>query len=331
VTAVPPNEDVSSWDPSVLPPQRAEGSDDLVLLATDSMRARRRPLAIVAVWGWQTIVAALVALPTAAAVASSYGRHPSGDAPLWQPGGLPLIDLLADGSGAVRETLVLAALLVFVAGIVDLVPLGALVASVGYVTRDRRSPPMSAAIARATAAFPTFAALFAMASLAEGALVGGAILVSTHLAALTLAKLGEARSDQIAWLAALAILGLAAVVGVLHDLARAAAVRFRVRAFRAWGLALNSFTRAPAAVLWSWAWRGLAGWVPVATAALVATRYGGRGGGPLVALFVVHQLVLVARVAFRASWLAAALRAVDSAHRVIAGRRAPDPLAGPSR
>ena len=327
----PIGEDVSAWDPNALPPLRAGAgagsADELVLLTTDSMRARRRPLAVIALWGWQTLVATFVALPVAAAVASAYGNHPSGDAPLWQPGGLALIDLVVGARGAGREALVLAVMTMLAAGFADLFPLAALIASIGYVTRDRHAPPLRAAFGRAGTAFTTFATLFAMASLVEAALLGTALAASALVSHATLTKLGEARSDQTGWLVGLVILGLCVVVGVLHDLARAGAIRFRVKALRAWGLAFNALARAPAAVLWSWAWRGLAGWVPVATAALVASRYGGRGGGPLVALFVVHQLVLIARVGFRASWLAAALRAVDSAHRVVGARRATAPNA----
>ncbi len=318
MTADPASEDTSAWDPNVLP--RGSANDDLVLLATESMRARRRPLPISVLWGWQTLMAALVALPTAAAVASFYGSHPSGDAPLWQPGGLPLVDLFLDAGGARRETVVLAAMVFVGTGFADLVPIASLLASIAFVTRDRRAPPIGATLARGAAAFPTFATLFAMASLAEGTLALVAVVASARLSESILSKLGDARADQTAWLVALAIFALTGVVGVLHDLARASAVRFRVKALRAWQLGLNAMVRAPASVFWSWVWRGLAGWVPVAMGALVATRYGGRGGGPLVALFIVHQVILAGRVAFRASWLAAAMRAVDAAHRVV-GRR----------
>jgi hypothetical protein len=318
-------EDVSAWDPNVLPPAgtaRARGKDQLVLLATDSMRARRRPGAILALWGWQTTLAAFVALPSAAAVASWYGRHPSSDAPLWQPGGLPLLDLFLDARGARRETLVIALLVFFVAGFADLIPLGALLASMGYVTRDRRAPPPRALLSRALSALPTLATLFAMAAMAEGATIGVAFAVASYVSEAARSKLGEARADQTAWLAALAIVLFAGVVGVTHDLARAGTLRFRVRALRSWRLGFNALARAPVAIVWSWAWRALAGWVPVVVGAVVAARYGGRGGAALVALFCVHQLVLIARVAFRASWLASALRAVDRAHRVIPARRA---------
>jgi len=306
------NEDPSAWDPNMLPVQGHHAPhDELVLLANDSMKARRRPLAIVALWGWQTLLAIVVAWPTAAAVASWYGKHPSGDAPLWRPGGLPLIDLVFDGRGARMETLTLAGIVLLVAGFADLVPLGALFASMAYVTRDRRAPPMREALARGAAAFPTFALLFATASLAEGLLVGLAFFVATTGSDSLAERLGDARADQTAWLVALAIVALAGVVGVTHDLARAAAIRFRVRALRSWRLGFNALTRAPASTLWSWAWRALAGWAPVAVGAAVAARFAGRGGGALVALFILHQLVLVVRVAFRASWLASTLRAVD--------------------
>lgn len=316
--------DVSAWDPNVLPPtgSRASGTDDLLLLANDSMRARRRPIPVLALWAWQTALASLVAVPAATAVASWYGRNPSGDAPLWQPGGLPLADLLLEAHGAGRETVIVFGLVLFVAGFADLIPIAGLIAALGYVTRERRSPPLRELLPRALAAFPTLATLYAMTALAEGGILGIAIAAGTVVAQAAQAKLGDARADQTGLLVALAILVPVGVVGVMHDLARAGAVRFRVRAIRAWQLAVNALGRAPASVVWSWAWRGLAGWVPVGVGAVVAAHFGGRGGAALVAVFVVHQIGLIVRVAFRASWLASALRAVDSAHKVVAGKRA---------
>lgn len=317
-------DDPSSWDPPPMPSAGAGGAsatnkDELVLLLTESMRARRRPLPILALWGWQTLLSVMVAWPAAAAVASWYGKHPSGDAPLWQAGGLPLVDLALEAHGVRQETVTLAGIVFLVAGFSDLVPIGALLASIGYVRRDRRAPRMGEVLVRGAGAFPTFASLFAMASMAEGLLVGIAGGMVFYLSESMTAKLGEARADQTALLVALPFLGLAAGVGVMHDLARAAAIRFRVKALRAWSFGFNALARAPVAVLWSWAWRGIAGWIPVGVGALVAARFGGRGGGVLAALFAVHQGVLVVRVAFRASWLAKAMRAVDRAYRVRRG------------
>ncbi len=310
--------DTASWDPNVLPPVGSR--PDLVLLANDSMRARRRPLAIAALWGWQTLFALLVALPVTSAVAALYGRHPDGDAPLWQPGALPLMSLGLQEHGARSETVSLFGLVLAVTGFADLVPLGALLASVSFATRDRRAPSFAAAIARGAEAFPTFTSLFLTASLLEGLFAGIGLLLVLIVYPGASARFGDARSDQLAWILTAVLFGFAGVVGVLHDLARAAAIRFRVRALRAWRFGANAFVRAPAPVLWSWAWRALAGWGPVVIAGLVAGRLGGRGGYALLALALVHQGALLIRVALRASWLATAARAVDNAHRVIKKR-----------
>jgi hypothetical protein len=310
----------ASWDPNVLPGPQAK--DELVLLSVESMRTRRRPMAIALLWAWQAALAVLVAWPAAAAVGGFYGAHPGGDSPLWTPGGLPLMDLLTAARGVRGETATLAFLVLFVAGFADLVPLAAMLASIGYVTRDMRAPSLRAALARGAGVLPTFATLFAMASLLEGALVIFALLVGYALSDGLASKLGEARADQTAWIATLAILSVAGVVGVMHDLARAASVRFRVKALRAWKFAYNALARGAAQVLWGWAWRTLAGWAVVGVGALVAARFGGHGGAELAVLAVAHQAVTGARVALRASWLAKAMRAVDRAHKVVSRRRA---------
>src|SRR5260221_8918144 len=99
----------------------------------------------------------------------------------------------------------------------------------------------------------------------------------------------------------------------MHDLARRAVVRFRLSAFRALALATRSFRRTPASLCWSWGWRALVSLAPVAAAAALAEGIGGRGGIALVVLALVHQAVVLARVALRASWLARAVRVVDGA------------------
>ena len=54
----------------------------------------------------------------------------------------------------------------------------------------------------------------------------------------------------------------------------------------------------------------------------MAGKLGGHGGFDLVFLFVLHQSVIVVRVALRTSWLARALRAVDgtSPHAMVQAR-----------
>ncbi len=310
--------DTSAWDPDAMPTPARD--DQLVLLSNESMRARRRPRAVLALWAWQLAFALLIAWPFSSAVAGWYGAHPSGDEPLWTPGAHALGDLLFIAQGA-RSGLATLVLLVFlIAGFADLVPIAALLASMGYVTRDRTAPSMRAVIARGASVFPTFVTLFAVAALVEGLLVGLALMAVALVSNRAAGKLGEARADQLGWLVGLAILSVAGVVGVMHDLARAASVRFRVRTIRACRCAVNALMRNPMSVVWSWAWRAAVGWAPVAIGGLVAAKLGGHGGLALFALAVVHQLVALSRVAFRASWFASALRSVDHAHRVIRAR-----------
>jgi len=78
-------------------------------------------------------------------------------------------------------------------------------------------------------------------------------------------------------------------------------------------LAVRAVAPAPLGLFWSWGWRALASLLPVAFGAIAAERMGGREGKALVGMFVIHQVIVGARVAFRASWLAKAMRIVDHA------------------
>ena len=291
--------------------------DGLALLKNDAMRARRRPWAIAWTWAWEAAVALLIASPASALVRAAYGHHPEGDAPLWHPGALELADLLTQ-TASMRSALIVETVLVLVMGaLVGLLPLGALLASIAFVRRDLRAPSLRAVLGRALFAFRPMLALMAGAVSAQIVVVLVGLFVGEAMSQGLAPRMGEARSDQLSVLVAGAIMVVAVVIGVVHDLARAAVIRYRVGAIRGAQLGWNTLRRTPASLVWSWSWRGVAALLPVAMGALVADGLGGHGGAALVALFAVHQAVIAARVAFRASWLAKALRAVDNAHRVI--------------
>jgi hypothetical protein len=309
------DEDASRWDPDTLPPQR--DPDELVLLSNDSIRARRRPWAIAALWGWQAAFAMLVALPISSGVSGIWGSSPDGDAPLWEPGGFDFLHTVFD-EHALRSFVPSVFLVILcAAAVLELVPLGALLASIAFVTRARRPPPTAAVVARSWQASPTFAALLGIAALVQLLLVGSAVVMFFAISHGLMDDLGKPRADQIAIVVAGLLGAVTAFVGIVHDLARAAAIRFRVRTVRAIRLAMNTVARGVLPLLWSWGWRAGAGLAPLAVGALVAARLGGRGGSALWALAIVHQLAALARVALRASWLAKAIRAVDHAHRVL--------------
>ncbi len=296
-------------------PLRDEG--ELVLLANHAMRARRRPWAIVGVWAWQGVFALMTAWPAASLVESFYGRHPRGDAPLWEAGALPLLDLGAHVWRTRSALTTHAATLMSLAIVLGLFPAAALLASIGYTTRDLHAPPLGRLVARAYQASRPMVLVFACTTLAQLSLALVGLKCAFVLDDLAYDRLGEAKAEQLGMMGAAIFVAAAAAAGLLQDLARAAIVRFRVGGLAAMRLAWSTFRRAPVALFWSWGWRALASLVPLAFGALVAERMGGQGGLALLALAALHQVIALSRVALRASWLARALRGVDAAHRVL--------------
>ncbi len=327
MTDVEPIEVEPITDPNIALPRLStpsfgdEANDvELVLLANRSIRARARPGVVLFLWLYQLLCAVFFAWPTAALVGQAYRNHPRGDAVLFEPGGLALADFVWRSrgfSGALLAHDTIVAIFSVVAG---LLPLSALLASMAYTTRARRSPRPRQLVRFAFDAFGSMLGLFFIASALEVLFAGIAITLGDYVTDSGLARMGEARAEQLGWLVTLVVFLIALVVGVLHDLARASVVRFRVGATKACVLAWNTFRMHPVSLFGSWGWRACAGLVPIAAASMVTDRIALRTGGSLVAVFVLHQAVVVARVALRASWLASALRAVDDAHRVTRSR-----------
>ena len=147
------------------------------------------------------------------------------------------------------------------------------------------------------------------------------IAIGSGLASATssqlLARSGQAQAAQVGGVVALLFVIVASVVGVLQDLARTAILRFQVNTRGSFVLAASTFRRAPILLYWSWLWRGAAGIVLLVIGSVMAERLGGRSGGAVVGLFLVHQTIVLGRIALRASWLAQALRSMDRAHRVV--------------
>lgn len=287
------------------------GASRLLLVSNDAMRARRRPRAILWMWLFQATLALTVAWPAANAVHASYGQHPQGDAALFADGGYALLEWL------VREDTTLAALGVTyaLASVLSLLlgvfPFIALVASLAYTTADLRAPRLAQLAPYVSrGAWPTLG-LVALGTLGSGlVLLLGAIAAGATSSALT-ARFGDARGGQAAVVVFLLFALGAMAVGVVFDLAKVAVVRTRKGALASLATGFRSFRKNAPVLFWSWAWRALVTAVLVGGGALLATRLGGRPGVALFALAALHQLVVVARVAVRASWLARALRAID--------------------
>jgi len=282
----------------------------LVRLSGRSVLARRRPGAVVGLWAWETALGVVLGSAFSSVASGAYGRHPDGDAPLFAPGGLQLLDL-ARHSFAARGPL-LGELLVVVAlaRLLGLLPSAAVFAELLFTTRELRAPRLKEALALGVTAFPTSFTLELFTLAAQGAVVAFGVAVGAMASSSATASLGERRGDLVVVGIALATLAGATIVGVVGDLARAAVVRWDAGAVVAGGRALERFLAQPVSFIWSYGWRGAASWVPVALGAWVAGHIGGGGGVALVVLAAFHQLVAMARVAIRVSWLARVLRGI---------------------
>jgi len=279
-------------------------------LPSGTIRARRRPRAIALLWLWELALALVLGTSFASLARETYGRHPDGDTPLFAPGGLALLDFLRHSLPA-RGPLLCEVLAVLAAAhLLGLVPSAAVFAELAFETPTRKAPPPRDAIGHAIAALPASFALSMVGLALQGVVVvlGGffAGSVSTSFGF----SLRTRDGNLIAAAIALASVAVALVVGVAVDLARAEVVRHETSAVEAAQKGLERFLLRPVAVTWSYTWRSASSWVPVGLGALLATRIGGRGGASLLVLAAFHQVVVLVRVAIRASWMARALRAL---------------------
>ncbi len=274
-------------------------------------RGRTLVFAIGAVWVWQAVLALVAAWPAATLVRAAFAGDPEGDARLWRSGSYALLGFLARDLHGVRAAIQGAAVVFAVGAFAGLVPLAALLVAVADAIHGPRQGSLTSLGARSLRFVPALSVLLVVFALAQATLIGIGLFVGSLIAGATHDGLGEARSEQ--WGAAVAIVfGTSAVfLGVAHDLARAALVRRRFGTGRALAAGVRTLRAHPVALPWSWGWRAALSLVPIAGVAMIATpldRH--RGLAVFLFLAVVHQAVVLLRLAFRASWFAQALRAV---------------------
>lgn len=292
------------------------------LLESHEIRARRRPRAILFVWIWELASALLLAAPVHAWAKNVWGAHPDGDAVLFRPGGHELLTWLAGDSAALAIVVRTTFLLLVVFGLLGQFITGTLVAFLSTGTgREGRSPPASFALrAGAGAFFPLIGTGIVFGAI-EGFILGIGLFASSGVDHALQGRLGDA-SSFTARLVVLALFGLAAlVVGVVADLARVTIARdvatnleqpVSMRRAMRDGIvsATTTARRAIGRAFLAWGWRAALSMGLVYAGALAGGVVGGRGGGAIWLLFVVHQAIVLARVGLRASWLANALRLV---------------------
>lgn len=304
----PMNETVSTNAP-------VSPEDDLVGAPNERLRARRAPSSILLLWIFQSTLAALATFPMLSLVGAAFGGHPRGDAPLYEPGSLSLVNFLLNSKDMVRPLTGLPILCTLTAIVVGLFPLSAMLHQINHETASRKRARLRWVLTRALLSVPALTTLLAIFLPLEAAGAMISLGLGKGFASATESFLGEARAEQLGFLLGLTSFASVAVLGIFHDLARAAIVRFRVPIARALKMSWNAFRRAPGGVLWAWVWRATLGLGLVLGGAFVAEKAAGAWATLLV--FCTHQAILVVRAALRASGLAFGLRAIDSAHRLV--------------
>ncbi len=282
-------------------------SEDVVPLGASSIRARARPRAVLGVWAWESTLALVGSWPAVTLARAAYGRHPNGDAMLWDPGALPLLGMLSREANGTRAATGAATAVLVLGVLAGLIPLAAMMVSIGNATREGRRIGAARAVGGALGVSRPFGRMLLVVTIGQGLVAATAVLLDEVVESWMHASLGEALAQQLAFALAATVMLAAVALGVVHDLARAAVVRFELEAMSALTVGARTLRHAPFAVTWSRGWRTLASAAPVAAVALLADRVGGRGGIALVVLAALHQAVVLARVALHASWLAKAL------------------------
>ena len=272
-------------------------------VTTEAVRARRAPVALLAVYVIEALVAWVLAAPWIEAIASIMGQHPDGDRALWwQRGHMLLVDVvMRNGAllGAIARGTFIALAAWYVIG---LLPLGALLAALS----DDERFSLRRASARAGELFGRLALLQFLSALSSVVTLGLVGVIPSMLVRNQMAHLLP-RTTFIAMLVpyALALLVLL-FLWAFFDLSRALVARHNVTAMRACVLS----ARAPRAVLSLMAiatprWVASLGMIGFGAAAA-------SGSSSIVLVALAHQAVAFARIALRASVLSRALRIADS-------------------
>lgn len=268
--------------------------------------ASKRPGMVALLYAYRAVAALLIATPTALVAGDIVSGYPRGDAELFDPGGVMLVEAARLARRALTPLLLQGGLGALVAALVGLIPFAALIAALGH--EGKLSARFLAS--RAVAPLGPLALLWGSALLGQVVVVALVVLVGEKL--LESAGLGMPRED----IARLAIAGvglvLALAIGVVHDLARVVAVLegrgFYTSAARALHVMEEAYPRA----LWAYAWRGAIALAGLSAAGWVAAGFSRWFGA------VSGQAAVLLAVFLRASWLAAAIR-------ITASVAAPDP------
>lgn len=294
--------------------------DALRLLECGEIRARRRPRALVFVWGWELVCGLLIATPVHAWARAVFDAHPDGDAPLFRVGGYALMSWLGDDSTALAVVIRTTLFALLVIGVLGQLVTGSLLAALASgVGRRGAAPPTVFMLRAGAAAFFPLLGVGVVAGAISVFLGGLGLFLGITLVRALDASVGDARAFDVGVGAFALFVVLALLAGVIADLMRAALASASTAATIAGasGSARNAAAGAARRIrhalgpaILGWSWRAALSLALLYAGARAGDVVGERDGIALWLLFGFHQLVVFARAGLRASWLANALRLV---------------------
>ncbi len=269
--------------------------------------AFRRPGLVLAYAVYLLVAGFAVAAPWSTVIHGTVAGYPRGDAELFDRGSVMLLEALRLARFGGPAATTASAFALVVAGALGLLPFAALIAGLGREGRVRA--PFLAA--RAVRPIGTLTLLWGLGFAAE-AIVGGlvGVLGIKLIGALHLA----ARSEAIAHVV-LGVVGLLFLlpVAVARDLAAVSAVNDETRFYTSSSRAVRVLRRAFGRALGAYLVRALLALAILLAALALPSLLRGPDAPPGVAIpFAIHQLAVVLAIFLRASWLASAIRLLDS-------------------
>jgi hypothetical protein len=266
---------------------------------------------LVILWLVRLVAGWIISLPTLSAIAATgIGNFPEGDALLLEPGGIVLAEVARLALPGLRTALPASLVLLLIALMSGLVALSALLVALSFEGRLE----LSEWLGRALEHLPSLTLLMGLTLVVQGILAGAIALIS----ALTVTPLLKTSNEAVRDLASLAVvalaIGIVLAVGVLQDLARAAIVRNGGGLVSSLGLALRLIRQRPGSVALGWTLPAVCSVATVLAGAAVvgALALERPDAWRLWFAFAVHQAAIFVVVVLRASWLANALRLVDT-------------------
>jgi hypothetical protein len=269
-------------------------------------RLRDRPGALLFVWAFQLAGAMLAAGPIVGALSrTGIADHPAGDAILFEPGGLLLVEALRLGGPALLGALGASGFSLLLLHAAALVPLAALL--VALATPGKLNTPLW--LGRAAAHFPAFLLLAGVTWLARALLLVASLFLLAPIGGWLDSAVNERNADLALLAGVLVVFILLILLGIAQDLGRAAVVRHGSRALGSLVTGLAALRRRPLAALAGWLTPASWSVALIAGAAIVTgwLAVDQPGSWRVLAVLVVHQAALLGLLLLRALWLRTAL------------------------